>query len=398
MLNQLCEVELSGLPSFYDDAGLMELKDETFIFGVNGTGKSSIARKLKQQAVANGLSVALFDQRYIRDLIQQESIEGVFQIRDASEEVQKRLKELSGEQGAITRKRKYIEELERTQKEKNDITDKIKEEFEKNAWNIKRDCIAKYPEATALCFKRLNTREKFQKECLDRYKSMKNVDYEEPSDLEFEERAKSIKMDNPRIDAICSENVFNFQLSEEEKSVAQTQYRLCKDNPLSDLISQMNIDQWVKEGIQHLNNSESDVCPLCQQSLSDELKNNLEQLVNQDFDAAEKCLDSLTERLKKSERGCEEISKELGKLARFDTTELEKSLNKLRLEFKDLRDNVNEKKRNLQKSIVLAFNTDIRDECKDALYSLNKKLPVITKPSRIEKRLSIPSWTISGRL
>lgn len=371
---QLNEVKLSELACFSHDAAPMELQTETFIFGVNGTGKSSIARKLKEQADAKGISAYLFDQRYIRDLIQRENLEGVFQIRDASEDVQKRLSELEGDNGEIHQKRDFLGNKQKTLKEKQEEVKQINNGFRNKIWDLAKSYEQAYPNAYDHCFKGFKKKESLEKECLRRYKLMKGSGYEEPQDLDFENRINSLDRENVNIQQISSQAALCFELLEEEKQVAREEYRLSKNNPLSEYVARMDIDLWVKEGVQHLNESDSEVCPLCQQSLSEELKKNLELLISQDYEEAENCLGSLADRLVQAEQECETIKGRLNDFENFETTQLENSLGRLQLEFARLQRQVNEKLSNLQISFTLKFDTGALERCNEDLESLNERI------------------------
>ncbi|MDV2421158.1 AAA family ATPase [Corynebacterium tuberculostearicum] len=371
---QLNEVKLSELACFSHDADVMELQTETFIFGVNGTGKSSIARKLKGQADANGVLAYLFDQRYIRDLIQRENLEGVFQIRDASEDVQKRLSELEGDSGEIHRKRGLLENWGEVRQVKQDEIHQIKNNFRESVWALAKSYERAYPGASDLCFKGFKRKELLEKECLRRYELTKASKYEEPQDLDFETRIKSLDRENPRIPEVSSQVALFFQFSEEENQVAKKEYRLNEDNPLSEYVTRLDIDLWVREGVQHLNESESEICPLCQQSLSAELKKNLELLISRDYEKAENCLESLGDRLKRAEEECETLKEKVSGLEGFETTQLQNSLGKLQLEFVRLQRKVKEKLLSLQTVISLDFDFSVLDQCSDDLDSLNERI------------------------
>lgn len=374
MSAQLNEIKLSELVCFSDDAEPMELQAETFIFGVNGTGKSSIARKLKEQADTQGVMLYLFNQRYIRDLIKRENLDGVFQIRDASEEVQKRLAELEGDGGEIQKKRDFLTRTNNLHTEKQREIKQIESIFREKIWDEAKNYEQAYPSAYAHSFKGFRRKELLETECKNRFDRTRDSKYEEPEDLDFETRMKSLEQDSAPLRKISSEAALCFELYDEEKKVVQTEYRLNKDNPLGQYAALLDSDQWIKEGVQHLTESGSEICPFCQQSLSGELKRSLEQLINRDYEKAEACLQSLVARLALAEEECGAIKSKLKELESFETTDFENLLDKLHLEFVNLRQQVSKKLASLQKSYSLDFDFDVLIQCREGLDSLNNRI------------------------
>lgn len=324
----ITEVDLSGTPCFAPGATLKDLKKVNFIFGPNGTGKTSITRILGEglddariehsEGDSTNRKILILNSKYIEETFK-ETEDGIFFL---------------GKESIANQN-----EIEEHKRNKEQLTDSIeslrsdKEKLDKEQSNAERDLLDSVWDAKKLVPDRLSS-------CLDGFNKSKQKligkvkEYRQkpllpdgtlPTTLdELAQQEKglltTILETVPQINTIPQ---FPQQLKD-LPVLLHTPLIPAADSPLSDLISQIQHSDWVREG-KHIMEAHQDAldnrCPFCQQQTPQDFSENLAKLWDRSYDNA---VTQLRSRLAFLESSLEQLSifkSEIGKHQLEDVAE-----------------------------------------------------------------------------
>lgn len=289
----ITEVDLSGTPCFAPGATLKDLKKVNFIFGPNGTGKTSITRILGEglddariehhEGDSTNRKILILNSKYIEETFK-ETEDGIFFL---------------GKESIANQN-----DIEEHKRNKERLTDSIqslqsdKEELDKKQSNAERDLLDSVWNAKKLVPDRLSS-------CLDGFNKSKQkligkvIEYRQkplllkdtlPTTLdELAQQEKglltTILETVPQINTIPH---FPQQLKD-LPDLLHTPLIPAADSPLSDLISQIQHSDWVREGKRIMEDHQDtldDRCPFCQQQTPQDFSENLAKLWDRSYDNA----------------------------------------------------------------------------------------------------------------
>ncbi len=141
-------LQLRGAPAFDPQVGVTigPLKPVTFLFGANGSGKTTISRALADPARFPGtdlvwdsptgkLGIKVYNRDYVADTLKQASnLPGVFLLGETSAEAQTELDDLTGPSGSIAAARKRLADLGDSLKAKKAEITSVRDELKVAAW------------------------------------------------------------------------------------------------------------------------------------------------------------------------------------------------------------------------------------------------------------------------
>lgn len=270
-------VSLSEFPCFGNGEVLSDLTTINYVFGSNGSGKTTISQSLTK--IANAAShvdwasgprtVKVYNRDYVRKAFTKAEERGVFllgedsketfdRIKDLQEEHQKAAGKIDGLQGSIE---KAQQELEVKRKA---LADKVWERRSDIPEVIRREMIG------------LNGK---RDQCLD-LTLAKAAEFPDRGEETFEtlipkaEVAFSKEIDEqPPIPSVPGLTWDEGKL----RKALSTPIIGSADVPLADMIERLGISDWVREGMDHFHDprNSSSLCPFCQQSAPKELSDQL---------------------------------------------------------------------------------------------------------------------------
>ncbi|MBC6400639.1 MAG: AAA family ATPase [Ekhidna sp.] len=312
----------------YDDVGVQieNLNKVNFIYGANGTGKTTISRFIDVQSESYfgdcslnwkndiPLQTLVYNKEFRNQNFGKGSIAGVFTLGKATKE----------EIEAIEKKETQLEQIESEGLKKKDTLekqqqekDKTEHEFKENVWiNIYKKNEAHFREA----FAGLRTKERFKTKLICEFSNNQNELKEKD---ELIERSKIIFGTRPEhIDPIS--NIDSTRLIEiEEISIWQKKIIGKADIEISKIIQQLNINDWVYEGKGYLQD-DNETCPFCQQNtITKEFRNQLENYFDESFTTDINLIKKLSEEYKRLAENIE------NQLYQIETIEKEKDTSKL---------------------------------------------------------------------
>ena len=308
----ITEVDLSGTPCFAPGATLKDLKKVNFIFGPNGTGKTSITRilgeglndaRIKHSTDdSSNREILILNSKYIEETFK-ETENGIFFLGKQSITNENEIQEHK------RRKEKLTGLIESLQSDK-DKLDKDQSDAERelldSVWNTKK----LVPDQLSSCLDGFHKRKQKLLDKVTEYRQ-KPLPSEGTLPTTLDELAQQEKglltttlETVPQISAIPQ---FPRQL-EDLPDLLHTPLIPAADSPLSDLISQIQHSDWVREG-KHIMEAHQDAlddrCPFCQQQTPQDFSEDLAKLWDRSYDDA---VTQLRSRLTSLESSLEQLS------------------------------------------------------------------------------------------
>lgn len=327
----ITEVDLSGTPCFAPGATLENLKKVNFIFGPNGTGKTSITRILSEGPDDDRITLAeesstreilVLNSKYIEETFQ-ETENGIFFLG----------KQSIANQNDIESKKKdrerLSEEIELLKSKKgsaeNDESE-AKEALLSAIWSNRKIV----PDQLSSCLDGYNKR---RTKLRDKVKDIRQnpLPPEDALPATLDELATQEKglltttlETAPRVRTIPQIP----QRLEDLPNLLRTPLIPAADSPLSDLISQIQHSDWVREG-KHIMETHQDAlddrCPFCQQQTPQDFSDNLTKLWDRSYDNAVARLQSRLDTLKLSLQQLSDFTSEIDKHQLKDVAEYSKN-------------------------------------------------------------------------
>lgn len=279
----ITEVDLDGTPCFAPGTKLTGLKKINFIFGFNGSGKTSITRALANNGTDRNNDTHVYNSDYIKDVFfssetgnpgELAGITFTLGTKDAEKqkELQAQLKQankLSAKLNGTTSKIGQIQQLEDADYEERAAEKELKTQL-KNIWS-------QHSAADTLLRGHKRDVEKLISKLLEH----KDEDRETLSLSELSERYESLN--NNEIEPIHIElpstlpPITWLQTLQQKLAIP---IDLTSNSTLFPLAEELNLLQWIKAGFDKASCNEklSSHCPYCQQHMSEELKEQIRLL------------------------------------------------------------------------------------------------------------------------
>lgn len=304
----ITKINLNKIASYKSLTALETDKKVNLIYGLNGTGKSTLSNYLNQQTdekykscSVEGLDhnhkILVYNQTFIQEtFFEAENLKGIFTLSKENKEAETKI---SNAQKEITKlESENAVKLQELEKEKTSINQK--QETAKNAvWKIKTD---------------YSGGDRVLEFCLDGYKGSKDnlfnhiVALVKPTAKptktidDLKSNLQSISGDNAQKYSFLSEITFASQ-SLETKTLFNKQIVGNENSTVSQLIKELGNSDWVKEGLQYLpkeETSENTTCPFCQEktisnSLVDSIKNYFDASYEADINSLKSFLEEYTQ-------------------------------------------------------------------------------------------------------
>ena len=284
----------------FDSAGtqITDLKKINFIYGANGSGKTTISNFIAnpdnadyQECVINWqhgipLKTLVYNKQF-RDInFGREKIEGVFTLGQATKADIERIKQKQEELAGLKAEGIKRRETRKKQEEKNT---RLQSMFKENVWKkIYKTYEIHFKEA----FKGFITKERFKQKLLSEYEANKSplltIDT-------LQEKAKTIFGEAPEKLPLINLDSYD-RLPEIENDNIWTKKIIGKsDADIANMIQRLNLNDWVNQGRAFLQ-EDNNTCPFCQQpTISDTFKKQLEEYFDETFITSVKKIASLNE-------------------------------------------------------------------------------------------------------
>lgn len=271
----------------YDGIGISitDLKKVNFIYGANGSGKTTITKVIDNPTEPSFMNCSLYWKgalpvkalvynKYFRDKnFGKGTIDGVFTLGQATKEDIEAIQKMQDELSEIKDKGvKKKEALEKLAQEKIEYEDQNKEAF----W---RDIYKEYEAVFKDAFKGVMQKEPFKtkilEECKNNTATLKTYE-------DLEQRANTIFGKIPTSLNLIKTIDFVRILEIENDKIWKKKIIGKADVEIAKLIQQLNLNDWVNEGRGYL--QEEPICPFCQQeTISETFRKQLEDYFDESF-------------------------------------------------------------------------------------------------------------------
>ncbi|HCD3017470.1 AAA family ATPase [Corynebacterium striatum] len=282
-------VSLCGFPSFGDGEVLNDLTTVNYVFGPNGSGKTTISRSLTPSLNgidneyshvdwASGLqTVKVYNRDYVNNTFTKAEERGVFLLGEGSKETFEQITRRQGELQKATEK--INDHQTRIWQTENELEVKRKD-LANEVWERRRGI----PEVIRREMTGLNGS---REQCLD-HTLNKAAEFPDRGEETFESLAskaevafsKEIHEQPPIL------RVPDLTWNEEKlREALRTPIVGSADVPLADMIERLGISDWVREGMDHFHDprNSSTLCPFCQQIAPKDLSDQLVRLFDETY-------------------------------------------------------------------------------------------------------------------
>lgn len=280
-------IEIKNIATF-DETGIQinELKKVNFIYGVNGSGKTTITKFLYNQEDpkfedsslkwANGLAIntLVYNKDFRERNFGKGSIDGVFTLgqatKEQTEEIEKKKIELQELKNNGIQKKSTLDKQIETKKE-------LENQFKEDVWV---SIYKKHENTFKEAFKGVMQKEPFKNRILEEYENntaeLKTLDY-------LLEKAATIFGKAPQAMNLLPEIEFSRLLEIENDKIWEKKIIGKSDVDIAKLIQKLNLNDWVNEGRSYIQENDQ-TCPFCQQAtITEDFKNKLEKYFDKEF-------------------------------------------------------------------------------------------------------------------
>lgn len=384
-----------------------DLKKVNFIYGANGSGKTTISNFILNPSDANyidcqiewendePLTTYVYNKQFREQSFFKGDIPGVFTFGKATPE---QIQELNGKKEEIKVLRETAKDEKRRLKGFEEQLEGEEERFQETVWNSYRT-----PNLNQLkeAFKNCGYKKTFKKRLLQEYA---NNTSELFSKGELLEQAKTVFGERPQaIDALPL--LDEERLKEiEELETWGTPIVGKNDVPIADLIKKLGNSDWVDQGQKFINN---ETCPFCQQeTINTDFKKHLEDFFNESYK------NKLIEVEKLGFEYKELSAKLIGQIEKIEQREKEKSDTKidwanfnteielLKSRMKESQTVMSDKLKEPSRKFSITLLTDLYDQLNERITTANKAIDthneIVKNYSTAHRKLvqSIWKWII----
>lgn len=278
-------IEISNTAS-YATATKLDLTQSSFIYGANGSGKTTISRIIANHSKypacqinwqnQNPLKTIVYNSDFVREnFAQSETVKGVFTLGENQVEIEKEIERLKIKINGID---KDIIQLSNTLTQKNNQLTEKEKHFLEVFWQTE----LKYDNDLQEVFTGLrNNKSKFK----DRVKSEFQNRQNNSCTLDLDElKQKYQSIYNSSHQTFVELSLINDDLSQHEQNPILSKKIIgSQDIDIARLIQELNNSDWVKQGQFYLAKSQNQ-CPFCQQQINNGLPEQLERYFDRTFE------------------------------------------------------------------------------------------------------------------
>jgi len=311
----ITKITIDKVASFKHSTSIDIDKKIVLLYGLNGTGKTTISNYLYHPDnpeytkckidgyTPNDTDILVYNQKFIQDNLTDSSIKGIFTLSKENKEIEAKIAEL---QQSKTKKEEEKTQQESEKTKTDEEVKKLTTNILDTTWKIKTD----YEHDTEFKF------------CLDGLKGsktnifekLKSIPYEdEKIDIEtLRQKAQSVSDDAQKIDKIGEIRFSAQDIEKIEKNELFTKQIVGNTNSsVSAFIEQFKNSDWIKTGFEkHItNHPDNKTCPFCHHETitgkwKEDIKNYFDKLYQNDMNT----LKSLSERYEQSIKEIPEMS------------------------------------------------------------------------------------------
>ena len=249
----ITKIKLNNVATFTEETEFSTDK-VNYIYGFNGSGKTTISNVLKQRnnlpncsiEGLNDLEVLTYNKDFVDELFTDTSkVKGIFTLGKDADDARTKIENYEEGKNKLI---KDNEVLNNNIEKKNEELNKIKEKLKDDCWRVKSKYSNYFREAmTGTLSKKID----FANKCLSIKLDKENIKSFEQLKKEYNELFKSSLQKRDNIDKLDFDEIFKI----ESDLIFNKEIKGNDKLTISDLINKLNNSDWVKEGMQYIKNS-----------------------------------------------------------------------------------------------------------------------------------------------
>ncbi|MGL2432666.1 ATP-binding protein [Helicobacter pylori] len=381
----ISQIVLKKVATFDENGASFEnLKSINFIYGANGSGKTTTSSFLKNLAengiedkFANSkiewcnnesLKIEVYNKQFKEEQLRNSHVKGIFTLGKETnqnlEKIESKKESISKENEKKIKNEKNLQDLtQEKEKEEEDFTDSCWEKlYKKNEEDFKE---------TLEGFKR---KEKFKEKILREFENDKHNQSEIVGLEKLKEKIGIVFGENQTELALLECDLTDFD-SIENHSIWEQEIVGSGGVAIADLIKKLSNEDWVAQGREYV--KDNSICPFCQkETITKEFKKQLESYFDTSYqestDTIKKIKEDYTNKTAKVlERLNEIIKTEQNKL---DTENLKRIIETLRSKINVNQQKILDKSKEMSRSFKLDSTKNEIDAIKDLIAKANEKI------------------------
>lgn len=381
----ITQISLQNVATFGSEVQTMsDLKKLNFVFGTNGSGKTTISRVLRAPDDYSSCAIVwenekripckVYNSDFVAENFRDDSdMPGIFTLGKEELETKSRIQQIQD----------ALRKLESTQEEKKALlkgTDgnggkagalvALEKKYTTKFWEQKQ----KY-DSSPIKFGMegcLSSKERFRSELLNQFSSNREPPY---TFEELSKRAETAFGDSPQTLSEISIPNFVPLLKLSESTILSKRIVGKEDIDISALIKKLNNSDWVKAGMAYLEKSEG-YCPFCQKQVPHNLTEQLSEYFDDAYSEALKELSDLAIRYTSIGSQLLNQLKSIGQqnTAMLDVQTFNAAVTLLEKTIEENKRKIDSKRQNPSNSIVLVDYGNLPDELVNLVKDANKKI------------------------
>ncbi|WRA81878.1 AAA family ATPase [Helicobacter pylori] len=378
-------ISLKKVATFDENGASFEnLKSINFIYGANGSGKTTTSSFLKNLAengiedkFANSkiewcnnesLKIEVYNKQFKEEQLRNSHVKGIFTL---GKETNQNLEKIESKKESISKENEKKIKNEASLQVLTQKKEKEEEDFTDSCWKKLYKKFEKDFKETLEGFKR---KEKFKEKILKEFENDKHNQSEIVGLEKLKEKIGIVFGENQTELALLECDLTDFD-SIENHSIWEQKIVGSGDVAIADLIKKLSNENWVAQGREYV--KDNSICPFCQkETITEEFKKQLESYFDTSYqestDTIKKIKEDYTNKTAKVlERLNEIIKTEQNKL---DTENLKRIIETLRSKFNRNRQKMLDKSKEMSRSFELDSTKNEIDAIKDLIARANEQI------------------------
>ncbi|MFP6256421.1 ATP-binding protein [Helicobacter pylori] len=399
----ISQISLKKVATFDENgASFKDLNSINFIYGANGSGKTTTSSFLKNLAengiedkFANSkiawynnesLKIEVYNKQFKEEQLRNSQVKGIFTLgkktNENLEKIESKTKSINEEKEKKKKNKESLQKLEQERKEKEkDFTDSCWEKlYKKNEEDFKE---------TLEGFKR---KEKFKEKILKEFENDKYNQSEIVGLEKLKEKIEIVFGENQTELVSLECNLTDFD-SIENHSIWEQKVVGSGDAAIADLIKKLSNEDWVAWGREYI--KENSICPFCQkETITEEFKKQLELYFDTSYQESTETIKKMKEDYTNKtaevlERLNEIIKTEQNKL---ETENLKRIVETLRSKINGNQQKMHDKSKEMSRSFELESTKNEIKEIRDLIDTANQQITnhnEIIKDTKNQKKICV---------
>ncbi len=389
-ISGISQIVLKNAATFDENGASFEnLNSINFIYGANGSGKTTTSSFLKNLAenrdedkFANSeikwhndesLKIEVYNKQFKEEQFRNSQVKGIFTLGKKTNE---NLENIESKKESINKenekKKKNEESLKKLKKER----EEKEKDFTDSCWE---KLYKKHEEDFKEALEGFKRKEKFKEKILEKFK---NNEHNESEIVRLEELKENIgivfsKNQTKLVPLEC--NLTDFD-SVENHSIWEQKIVGSGDVAIADLIKKLSNEDWVAQGREYLS-KDGNACPFCQQkTITKEFKKQLESYFDTSY---QESTETIKEKIKDYTSRTAEVLERLDEIVKTEQTNLQTKLNteSFKRIIETLRSKINgnwqkmhDKSKEMSRSFKLESTKNEIKEIRDLIDTANQRI------------------------